>query len=237
MKNASMSLMVIALLGAAVCSPPAPPTYASPEKTNAQLKRELVEKLESETVALVRSDEKDSFSPYCSGVWVDVDKIMTAFHCVKEESLENGMLNVFLYQVIDDNIKSGRASQVNKVDEENDLALLVTDLKTTPMHPIAEIADDSWDGEHVNIVGHTNGMWWTYIEGVVSSTRADAVKSNNKPTLVLQISAPAWFGNSGGGAFDDSGKLLGISSFISSRAPSMAFFVHRAVLKKLMLKK
>lgn len=237
MKNALMTLAVFSLLGAAVCSPPAHSIYASPSKINAQERKELVEKLELETIALVRSNEKGTFEPYCSGVWVDVDKIMTAFHCIKSESLENGMLlNLFLYQVIDDNVSYGRPSVVVKIDEENDLALLETDLKTTPEHPVALIADESWDGEHVNIVGHTNGLWWTYIEGVISSTRAEAVKGE-KPQLVLQISAPAWYGNSGGGAFDDEGKLLGISSFISVKAPMMSFFVHRNILKNLISKK
>lgn len=235
MKNASMMLIVLSLLGAAVCAPPQS-IYQPPAKSAAQSKRELVENLEQKTVALVRIDEDKEMGPYCSGVWIEENKILTALHCVKDELFRMGTANVILYQIIDDPITSGRAAQVKKIDEINDLALLETQVGTTPKHPISEIADDSWDGEHVNIVGHTIGLWWTYIEGVISSTRSDKI-STRSPELVLQISSPAWFGNSGGGAFDDEGKLLGISSFISPRAPMMSFFVHRMILRKFLASK
>jgi S1-C subfamily serine protease len=48
---------------------------------------------------------------------------------------------------------------------------------------------------------------------------------------VVQISAPIWIGNSGGGAFNSDGHLIGLSSWITLRAPSVAFFIHRDEIK------
>ena len=229
--------MGLALLGAVVCSPAAPSTYPVAKKTASQEKRELVEKLELETIALVRQTESNFLAPYCSGVWVDYDKIITALHCVKDELSENGAVNLFLYQVKDDEGKPGRKSKIIKTDDENDLALLLADPKTIPLyHPVAIPADESWDGEHINIVGHTNGLWWTYIEGVISSTRINTTKEGI-PIVVLQISSPVWFGNSGGGAFNDEGRLVGISSWISLKVPLMSFFIHHSTLIRLDRKK
>ena len=51
-------------------------------------------------------------------------------------------------------------------------------------------------------------------------------------TKTLQISSPAWRGNSGGGAFDADGKLIGISSWVSARGPMLGFFIHRDEIEK-----
>jgi S1-C subfamily serine protease len=40
----------------------------------------------------------------------------------------------------------------------------------------------------------------------------------------MQVSAPVWFGNSGGGAFNDEGEIVGIASFIM-KGPSLGFFI------------
>ena len=82
------------------------------------------------------------------------------------------------------------------------------------------------------IVGHTTGLWWTYIEGDVSSSRTHVGKFSK----LLQISSPAWFGNSGGGAFNEDGKLVGISSWIYTKAPMVTFFVHGDVIRSFLVK-
>lgn len=200
-----------------------------PPKTPAEIKRALVEDLELKTVALLKPLEDGTLMPYCTGVWVGEDKILTAGHCVTEEMI--------VYGVKDDEDEAiGRVSYVVDVEEDLDLALLVSDPRSTPKHPTAVLADDVWDGQHVNIVGHTTGLWWSYMEGVVSSTRSNITNGGKKLPKSLQISSPAWFGNSGGGAFDDDGRLLGISSWISRRAPLMSFFIHRGEIARFLSK-
>jgi S1-C subfamily serine protease len=215
-------LMCLAFFGAATCSSPRP--IESP--SSVVDRKVLVERLERTTVALVLPDYEGGLKPYCGGVWVASDKILTAHHCIEENP-------VIAYEVFEDtHSKFPKFALIYAEDKDNDLAMLQVDKTTMPVHPVADIRqDDVWVGEHVNIVGHTVGLWWTYIEGVVSSMSLREMSGKDGKSYALQISAPAWFGNSGGGAFDDQGRLLGISSFVSARAPNVAFFVHPNIVK------
>jgi S1-C subfamily serine protease len=50
----------------------------------------------------------------------------------------------------------------------------------------------------------------------------------------MQVSAPIWYGNSGGGAFDAEGSLVGIASF-KALAPNVAFYVHLETIREFLL--
>lgn len=200
-------------------------------KSQEEVKRLLVEDIEQKTVALVTADEDGNLAAYCTGVWIGRDKILTAHHCLRDDEF---VVYQDVQNIIDDTI--GRVAYVQDVEPENDLALLMTVAQSTPQHPVAALSSEVWDGQHVNIVGHTNGLWWSYIEGVISSTRTNIFTRRGKMPRTLQISSPAWFGNSGGGAFNDAGELVGMTSWISTRAPMMSFFVHRDVIEKFLTK-
>lgn len=194
-------------------------------------KRMLVADIEKKTVAFVKpGDEEGNMVPYCAGVWVDQNKILTAYHCVIDEQ-------ILLYQVNNDDSGIARVAAVDEEDVKDDLVILKTiDTSTPKNHPIASIAKDVWPGQHVNIVGHTTGLWWSYIDGTVASERVDMTMPDRVIPLSLQITSAAWLGNSGGGAFDDDGNLVGISSWISLRAPLMSFFIHQKVLDEFVCK-
>jgi S1-C subfamily serine protease len=69
-------------------------------------------------------------------------------------------------------------------------------------------------------------MWWSYAEGVVaSSTKSESADS-------IQVSAPIWMGNSGGGAFDEKGRLVGLCTRMLAYVPNVGFFVPATVIKK-----
>lgn len=228
MKDAKVFfLLVAAMFGVAVCGPQSPTNTAIDAKSRARERKDLVESIEKKTVALVHKDG-DEISPYCSGVWVGPEEILTAFHCI-----EGGP--TVLYKTLVDTVEEETVAKLIDFDEENDLALLHADPKTMKPHLVGEPVQETWDGQHVNIVGHTTGLWWTYLDGVISSTRTRD-DSKKRPRLILQISSPAWFGNSGGGAWDDQGFLIGISSFVTTRAPLMTFFIHHEHIKQLMAK-
>jgi S1-C subfamily serine protease len=113
------------------------------------------------------------------------------------------------------------------IDAEHDLALISAE--NIPVnHPIATVLNTQTihDGDRVHIVGHTIGLWWTYCEGNVSSMWANIKGPTGIEVQALQISSPAWFGNSGGGAYDERGNLIGIASWVTTRAPNISFFVH-----------
>ena len=227
MKSATVMLLMASMLfGATVCCPPPASNTAVNVKSPELERKQLVEVIEKKTVALVEDDEGVEM-PYCSGVWIGQEEILTALHCMM--MTETGTVK---YKTLDDADKPSKVAKIVGFDPENDLAILHVDPKTMAPHLVASVAQESWDGEHVNIVGHTTGLWWTYIEGVVSSTRVKE-DSRGRPRLMLQISSPAWFGNSGGGAWNDRGELIGISSFITTKAPLMSFFIHHEHIKQI----
>jgi Trypsin-like peptidase domain len=126
-------------------------------------------------------------------------------------------------------------SRVLAYDEKHDLALLEATGKELAGHRIAKLADTTPEvGEHLNIVGHTTGMFWTYIQGNVSAYRGeDFVKTKKDKTDAgpwMQVASPMFFGNSGGGAFNDNGELVGIADWMK-RAPEMGFFIHLDTIK------
>jgi S1-C subfamily serine protease len=118
------------------------------------------------------------------------------------------------------------------LDKKHDLALLKVDGNVIPPHTFAKLADEAPGvGEHVYILGHVKGLYWSHIEGVVSAVRGDLpVFSLDIHGPFLQISGPVYYGNSGGGAFNTKGELVGIASFMF-RAPQTTMFIHLDAIK------
>jgi len=118
-------------------------------------------------------------------------------------------------------------------DEAHDLALLEAQGDLVPAHKVARIASETPAlGEHVNVVGHQTGLYWTYMGGQVAAYRdADHYKrlsagKDDARGPYMQVQSPIFYGNSGGGCFNDYGELIGIAVRIT-RAPEVGFFVHR----------
>ena len=128
---------------------------------------------------------------------------------------------------------------VKAVNWDNDIALVTAGDPGT--HPVAPLrSGDIHDGEEIHVVGHPAGMWWTYVHGYVSAQRPEYDDHNGHVYPVIQVTAPIWFGNSGGGAFDADGNLVGMADAISRQVPNTgylipadsirAFMVHERVL-------
>ncbi len=100
------------------------------EAPKAPTRVEAAADLASKTVALVGRDREGNPRSYCSGVWVSETSILTAYHCVEEADVGDGVE----YAVREDVYAPGelheRASIVTRVaklyatDEAHDLALL-----------------------------------------------------------------------------------------------------------------
>lgn len=125
-------------------------------------------------------------------------------------------------------------SKVEAWDEAHDLALLEVVGQLQPPHKIARLAKETPDlGEHVNIVGHQTGLYWSYMGGQVAAyrdedhyQRINVGRGDDAKGPYMQVQAPIFYGNSGGGCFNDYGELVGIAVRIT-RAPEVGFFVHR----------
>lgn len=210
-------LAVTALIGACVgCGPRANPVSAH---------RELAAQLESETVAFVVNidadgEPADDGTPliYCAGVWVGPNLVLTASHCVQPDFP--------LHIRTQDSEVQWDAHLVARRDAA-DLALVGVP-GALPEHPSASVQlGELADGDRVEFVGHPRTHGWSYAEGYVSASRSRAPNADGTPMGTLQIEGPVSQGNSGCGAWDANGDLVGIASYIEGHTFGMGFFVDR----------
>lgn len=206
-------LLIAAAIALGGCAPQDHvPTRSEVEAT----RRDVVAHVEMCTIALVRQGPDGEVEPYCGGVWIGPTKILTALHCVLGE---DGTLWVQASSA-----KEPVWAEFLAGDVRTDLALLET--SSTNRHLVARLpSKEPLSGDPVHIVGHTQGFPWTYASGAVAAVRSHAVGPRGGTLSALQISAPVWFGNSGGGAWNETGELIGISSWVSVKGPGLAFFV------------
>lgn len=124
-------------------------------------------------------------------------------------------------------IRGTHPGKVLAYDKAHDLALVRATPDSTdaiPDHDIATVASSARVGQPVHIVGHTIGLWWSYTHGYVAQIRPAMPNFHEDKMNTLQVSAPVFFGNSGGGAFNEDGQLVGVMSWIR-KGPSLGFFV------------
>lgn len=193
---------------------------------------ESTRKIKDYTAAIIDLNSENHFI-HCSAVWINRGMLLTANHCVNDES--NGGLITYITEDTSDN--RVRLAIVKGVDTINDLALLLVDPSTEPQHGIAVLSDGPIEsGVELNIMGHTMGNGWSYSKGYVSAIRTNMISpSEFVVEKVVQVSSPAWMGNSGGGAFDVDGNLIGICSWVSLSGPFLTFFIHRDVIEKFLV--
>ncbi len=208
-----------------------------------------VPQLEDLTIALVEPDAEDEhgWRIFCTGVWINEHTILTADHCVEshktpieklidklmgggDESVEGSPISYVTRQESAARVAPSRAATVLAVDHDNDLALIY--VAKPPPHPSATLASaDPQDGDELHIVGHTAGLAWTYTHGYVAAHRKQMDGPHDRKADEMQVSAPIYFGNSGGGAFDSDGNLCGIASYMM-KGPDLGFFAPVHVLHK-----
>jgi len=228
-----IAFLLVVLVLVTSCS-----TFAAPPAQQLETFN-LAEMLQRTTVALVHRDDEGYLRAHCAGVWINTNIILTAAHCVDNDTnvVVGDKVEYLVYEDVGDlvelnNVKS-RSGVVIKFNKEIDLAMIGT--INTPKHFITLRGQRRIRvGEHVNVVGQTAGLWFSFSEGVVGHLPRTMIGANDKMNVYLQVSAPVWFGNSGGAVWDDNGNLLGIASFIT-RAPNMAFFVDRSIIEKFIL--
>jgi len=195
--------------------------------------------LKDSTVALVAyDDDLGDFRSYCTGVWINEDEFLTAYHCVEVDGVEEENLNkqveFITYSQVKNNMEVGKVNYRAKVvatDAESDLALLRYGRKEKLEHSITTLYNGKiYEGSFVEAIGHTVGALYTYCAGYVSSEREYKGPLPAKVKLI-QVALGIGPGNSGGGVYLDK-RLIGIVSFGNRRIFSLAFIIHRDVVKE-----
>lgn len=110
------------------------------------------------------------------------------------------------------------SARVEKIDQVADLALLKIE---KPPQPTAylKIGDASKlaVGQDVHAIGHPEGAIWTYTKGLISQIRPNFKWTYSDGTKhianIIQTQTPIFHGSSGGPLIDDSGEIVGITSF------------------------
>lgn len=226
------------LVGACVAQAPA----KEPAPTSSHV--DSASELAAETVALVLPI--DPARAFCSGVWVSNSEIMTAAHCVSHDDPASDDVD---YVMHDDVYPIGAPVQADRVyrrqavvtlrDPAHDIALLQAS-EPVPFHTTPMLGDSIRQGQSVQTMGHSLGLWFSFSSGEVAAIRTisfgdddDEIDPN---TVWVQSTAPVSMGNSGGGLFDENGSLIGICSRLAPRGQNVNLYVHRNHLAALIAK-
>lgn len=196
----------------------------------------LHQSLQDNTIAFIKLEKSDTPSgktaePYCAGVWVSPDEILSAFHCMEsgdtpvEFLIGKQVAYAVREQVDPDGGLTYHFGNVTFIDDKHDLVLI--QITENLQHSVAGLAN--WlpsIGETVYMVGHPATLYWSFAQGEISAYRFTQHLGD-----VIQVNIPIWFGNSGGGLFDDRGKLIGICTR-KLEMPSAGYFVRLDNIKK-----
>ncbi|MFZ6649237.1 trypsin-like peptidase domain-containing protein [Undibacterium sp. TJN25] len=107
-------------------------------------------------------------------------------------------------------VKQGSRSvsaRLQYIDVDRDMCQIVAPNLAAPAVPIGN-SDRLVIGQKVFTIGTPRGLEQTLSDGLISSLRKDA----SQHLMFIQISAPISHGSSGGGLFDEDGKLIGITT-------------------------
>ena len=186
----------------------------------------------------------------CAGTLIDLERkrILSAEHCVKsltkiveEEVLkEDGTVEKIkryyrvpleVAQIVRDNNGNitGQVSyraKILRTKVDRDLALIEIqgDIQNTQA---AKVATEVTRGEPVYIIGNPLGLNNNLTKGIVSYVKREllGLGGYDNSRVFTQIDGGVWFGNSGGGVFNEYGELLGVAALLYTPAPHIAFAV------------
>lgn len=126
---------------------------------------------------------------------------------------------------------------VYKIDKDKDLALLSSKERVKKNGPYVNIATYAPNiGDSVWVIGAPLGADRTVTRGIISNFKSDKKKA------LYRTTADTFFGNSGGGMFNDNGELVGVAhaliqvriGFSILNVPGGFFFIALKTIKVFM---
>jgi len=124
--------------------------------------------------------------------------------------------------------KTSFPAKLQHIDVERDLCQLAASELTAPAVAIGD-SDRVAVGQRVYTLGNPKGLALTLSDGLVSGLR----KVDGSTSKIIQTSAPVSPGSSGGGLFDEQGRLVGITSLSLRDSQNLNFAVPINWLKEL----
>lgn len=184
-----------------------PAAFAASLSAAAALPEEVFERAAPSVVVVERLDAAGKRNGFASGVVVGPGRVVTSCHAVSGTA------------AIQVRVRSDRLpTRLEYADVERDLCQLeVEELNRRAVRIVA--ATQLKVGQRVYAIGTPKGLELTLSEGLISSLRPRA------RSFVIQTSAPMSRGSSGGGLFDDEGRLVGIAAFQYARGQNLNFAV------------
>jgi serine protease Do len=114
--------------------------------------------------------------------------------------------------------KAAHDAKLQYADVERDLCQLSVPGLGAPAVPVGD-SDKVTVGQHVYALGNPTGLELTLSDGLVSALR----KSDKGNLVLIQTTAPISQGSSGGGLFDENGRLVGITSLLAREGQNLNF--------------
>ncbi len=143
-----------------------------------------------------------------SAIAVSADYLLTNCHVVKERPL------IAIAQG-----KEVKEASLVSADPSSDRCILkVAEASLSPVQGIRQFSNLKV-GERVYSVGTPSGLERTLGEGIISGLRP------SEEGRFVQTTAPISPGSSGGGLFDSSGNLIGVTTFLLKEAQSINFAI------------
>lgn len=174
------------------------------------------------SVALVDVREDGPFV-YCSGVYLEGGKVLTAAHCVEDKDIV--LIGTFLDYIMSQNeFRRLVVYQIEDYDTTQDLALLSLVSGQIPsFHTESKITEwDPYYGQKVYLIGNPVSLHFTLTTGIISFPKR--IMDNGQ--VYTQSEVKLFFGNSGGPLFAEDGEVIGIASFMWSRQSHLGGFTH-----------
>ena len=122
----------------------------------------------------------------------------------------------------------GASAKLFNYSIEKDLALLTFVSKKKFKGIEFEDYDNIKVGEQVHAIGHPKNLLWSYSKGIISQIRDNynyEIEGYKHFSTVIQMQTPISTGNSGGPLLNDSGKLVGINTWVNSSGQNLNFAI------------
>lgn len=159
-----------------------------------------------------QKDGSTELAHFCAGVLVAAKQVLTAYHCIEGTFVDRVIVVAF-------NGKQAKGVRVLRRAEERDLILFEIDAALEGTRA-AKISTDIAVNDPVWLAGSTAGEPFIISYGRIGKIFAEEYFANcdpkdveaTKPQQWVVFTGPWYYGNSGGGLWNEEGMLIGIQS-------------------------